>query len=63
MRKPEVFADFESSSYGKWKKTGTAFGDRARAIGTLPNQQKVSGYRRTRARQHVLAAATIAQAR
>jgi non-lysosomal glucosylceramidase len=40
---PEVFADFESGSYGEWKKTGTAFGDRP-ARGTLPHQQKVSGY-------------------
>ncbi len=42
-REPEVFADFESGSYGKWKKTGTAFGDKP-AEGTLPNQQQVSGF-------------------
>ncbi len=41
--KPEVFADFESGTYGDWKKTGTAFGDKPVA-GTLPNQQKVTGY-------------------
>jgi uncharacterized protein (DUF608 family) len=43
QREPEVFADFESGSYGRWQKTGTAFGDRP-AQGTLPHQQKVSGY-------------------
>lgn len=42
-REPEVFADFESGSYGKWKKTGTAFGEKP-AHGTLPNQQHVSGF-------------------
>jgi uncharacterized protein (DUF608 family) len=42
-QEPEVFADFESGSYGNWKKTGTAFGDQP-ARGTLPHQQKVSGY-------------------
>jgi uncharacterized protein (DUF608 family) len=41
--KPEVFADFESGTYDGWKKTGTAFGEKP-AAGTLPNQQKVSGY-------------------
>jgi non-lysosomal glucosylceramidase len=40
---PEVFADFESGSYGNWKKTGRAFGDKP-AEGTLPNQQHVSGF-------------------
>jgi uncharacterized protein (DUF608 family) len=43
IAKPEVFADFESGSYGNWKKTGTAFGDKP-ALGTLPNQQPVSGF-------------------
>jgi uncharacterized protein (DUF608 family) len=42
-REPEVFADFESASYGNWTKTGTAFGDKP-AEGTLPNQQHVSGF-------------------
>jgi len=40
---PEVFADFESGTYGKWKKTGTAFGEQP-AEGTLPSQQKVTGF-------------------
>jgi uncharacterized protein (DUF608 family) len=43
VRPPEVFADFESGTYGDWKKTGTAFGDRP-ATGTLPGQQPVSGF-------------------
>jgi non-lysosomal glucosylceramidase len=42
-REPEVFANFEGNSYGKWRATGTAFGDHP-AHGTLPGQQKVSGY-------------------
>jgi non-lysosomal glucosylceramidase len=42
-REPEVFADFESGSYGNWEKTGTAFGPKP-AHGTLPNQQRVSGF-------------------
>ena len=42
-RRPEVFADFESNGYGKWKKTGTAFGEKP-VHGTLPNQQPVSGF-------------------
>ena len=42
-RTPEVFADFESNGYGKWKKTGTAFGEKP-VHGTLPNQQPVSGF-------------------
>jgi uncharacterized protein (DUF608 family) len=40
---PEVFQDFESGTYGDWKKTGTAFGDKP-ATGTLPAQQPVSGF-------------------
>jgi uncharacterized protein (DUF608 family) len=40
---PEVFQDFESGTYGDWKKTGTAFGDKP-ATGTLPGQQPVSGF-------------------
>ncbi len=40
---PEVFEDFESGTYGNWKKTGTAFGD-APATGTLPGQQPVTGF-------------------
>jgi uncharacterized protein (DUF608 family) len=40
---PEVFADFESGTYGDWKKTGDCFGDKP-AMGTLPNQQPVSGF-------------------
>jgi uncharacterized protein (DUF608 family) len=43
VRPPEVFEDFESGTYGAWKKTGDAFGDRP-ATGTLPNQQKVTGF-------------------
>jgi uncharacterized protein (DUF608 family) len=39
----EIFADFESGTYGDWKKTGTCFGDKP-AAGTLPHQQKVSGF-------------------
>jgi levanbiose-producing levanase len=40
---PAPFADFESSGYGSWTATGTAFGS-GPAAGTLPNQQPVSGY-------------------
>jgi uncharacterized protein (DUF608 family) len=43
VRPPEVFEDFESGTYGKWKKTGRAFGDRP-ATGTLPHQQPVTGF-------------------
>jgi len=39
-----VLADFEGDSYGDWKTTGTAFGDRP-ARGTLPRQMPVTGYR------------------
>jgi uncharacterized protein (DUF608 family) len=41
--KPEIFADFESGTYGEWKKTGTAFGEKP-VQGTLPNQQPVTGF-------------------
>jgi non-lysosomal glucosylceramidase len=40
---PEVFADFESGTYGAWKTTGTAFGD-GPAAGAFPHQQRVTGY-------------------
>ena len=40
---PVIFQDFESGTYGDWKKTGTAFGDRP-AAGTLPSQNPVTGY-------------------
>lgn len=43
IREPEVFANFEGNSYDKWHATGTAFGEKP-ARGTLPGQQKVSGY-------------------
>jgi non-lysosomal glucosylceramidase len=43
LREPEVFANFEGNSYGKWRATGTAFGQHP-AHGTLPGQQRVSGY-------------------
>jgi uncharacterized protein (DUF608 family) len=43
IAKPEVFADFESGTYGDWEKTGAAFGDKP-AKGTLPNQQPVTGF-------------------
>jgi uncharacterized protein (DUF608 family) len=43
VKAPEVFADFESGTYGDWKKTGDAFGDKP-AQGTLPNQQPVTGF-------------------
>lgn len=38
-----VLADFEGDSYGDWQATGEAFG-KGPAHGTLPNQQKVSGF-------------------
>jgi len=38
-----VYANFEGTNYGSWSKTGTAFGS-GPALGTLPNQQTVSGY-------------------
>jgi non-lysosomal glucosylceramidase len=40
---PEVFADFESGTYGDWKKTGSCFGEKP-ANGTLPGQQPVTGF-------------------
>ncbi|HET6329091.1 MAG TPA: GH116 family glycosyl hydrolase [Planctomycetaceae bacterium] len=43
LREPEIFANFEGGSYGKWQATGTAFGEKP-AQGTLPGQQKVSGF-------------------
>ena len=41
---PMVFADFEGGDYGAWTVEGAAFGT-APAAGTLPNQQRVSGFR------------------
>ena len=38
-----VIADFEGEDYGSWKVEGQAFGN-GPAQGTLPNQQKVSGF-------------------
>lgn len=38
-----VLADFEGPDYGDWTVTGKAFGKKP-AAGTLPNQQKVSGF-------------------
>lgn len=38
-----VVADFEGSTYGKWRTEGTAFGT-GPAQGTLPGQMTVSGY-------------------
>jgi len=43
-RKPIVLADFEGKDYGEWKVEGEAFG-KGPARGTLPKQQKVSGFR------------------
>ena len=40
---PTVFADFEGGGYGDWTVEGKAFGQQP-AKGTLPNQQKVSGF-------------------
>ena len=40
---PIVFADFEGNDYGAWKVTGEAFG-KGPVRGTLPHQQRVSGY-------------------
>jgi len=38
-----VLADFEGATYGDWKATGQAFG-KGPARGTLPQQQRVSGF-------------------
>jgi len=38
-----LLADFEGGDYGDWRATGAAFG-KAPAHGTLPRQQKVSGF-------------------
>jgi len=38
-----VLADFEGTTYGDWKATGTAFGS-GPARGTLPHQMHVSGF-------------------
>ncbi len=38
-----VLAEFEGPDFGSWKVTGQAFG-KGPAQGTLPNQQKVSGF-------------------
>jgi uncharacterized protein (DUF608 family) len=43
LRPPEVFEDFESGTYAKWQKTGSAFGA-GPAAGTLPHQQPVTGF-------------------
>ncbi len=40
---PIVIADFESSTYGNWKTTGTAFGA-GPAQGALPGQMHVEGF-------------------
>ena len=42
-RPPVVFADFEGKDYGEWKVTGEAFG-KGPVKGTLPGQQRVSGF-------------------
>lgn len=42
-REPIVFETFEGDSYGEWQVLGEAFGDKP-ARGSLPGQQKVSGY-------------------
>ncbi|MBI4607311.1 MAG: hypothetical protein HY721_35545 [Planctomycetes bacterium] len=43
VRPPILIADFEGMDYGDWKVTGSAFGEKP-ATGTLPNQQRVSGF-------------------
>ena len=42
-REPVVFETFEGDDYGEWKVFGEAFGEKP-ARGTLPGQQKVSGF-------------------
>jgi len=42
-RPPFLFADFEGTDYGGWKSEGKAFGA-GPANGTLPSQQKVTGF-------------------
>ena len=42
-RDPIIFETFEGENYGAWVATGEAFGT-GPARGTLPNQQKVSGF-------------------
>jgi len=42
-REKIIVADFEGDDYGPWQTAGEAFGRRP-ARGTLPNQQKVSGF-------------------
>jgi hypothetical protein len=43
-RQPILIADFEGADYGNWKVEGEAFGT-APAKGTLPTQQRVSGFK------------------
>ncbi len=43
LRDTVIFETFEGEDYGAWVATGEAFGT-APARGTLPNQQKVSGF-------------------
>lgn len=43
VREPIVLADFEGPDYGDWEVEGEAFGA-GPARGTLPNQQRVSGF-------------------
>ncbi|MGQ9573833.1 MAG: GH116 family glycosyl hydrolase [Thermoguttaceae bacterium] len=44
VRKPIVLADFEGNDYADWKVEGEALGQ-GPARGTLPKQQRVSGFR------------------
>lgn len=44
LRADKILADFEGSSYGDWKTTGSAFGS-CPAIGTHQGQMQVSGYK------------------
>ncbi len=43
QRPDELFEDFESDTFAKWKVEGSAF-DRGPAAGTLPGQMPVSGF-------------------